>query len=990
MRGPDDRGPRSDAPPGPPTAVDLASAPTAVIEETIRAEPPSGLLASAGTLLAEGGPVTFPEGQDEDADDPAPPVGALDRAGARIGRYEVTGRLGSGGMGVVYRARDPELDRLLAIKVLRGERREFRDEARFLREAQAMARLSHPNVVPVHDVGQSEHGLFLAMELVEGTTLRRWLAEAPRSWREILEIYLQAGRGLAEAHAAGLVHRDFKPENVLVDRRGRARVTDFGLARPEARDGRGALRSLRIGDSALTRSGTIMGTPAYMAPEQLAGRHVDARADLFAFCVALHEALFGRLPYGGSTIGERLTAISGGKLDQAPRGGVPRWLTRALVRGLAAEADARWPDMPALLGALERGLSRRRSLWLAGAGLPLVGALAAAIAAGDDPVDCRAEGALAGVWGPGEAAAVEAAIRGSGLVYAEETWSKVHEQIDRYARAWVDLRRRSCEEHQAGAITGDLLDRRALCLDRRRGDLGLVIDALRQGDRAAVERAIDLVGAVEPVEGCRDPEGSTQSPADVDLAHAAWAEDVRLRLGRARLLERTARHDEALALADAIDAEARSLGDEPARLAALLQRARVESALGQHEVAERHLIEGGEAAHAGGHDRLTAEAAAFLIFVAGEARAHYHAGEAWARIALASARRIGDPREEASARNFYGVMLSSADRLDEARAELERALAIRRELLGADHIETSGSATSLGNVLWKSGRLEEAVSLQRSSLASREAALGANHPALAIPLGNLGVALTSLGRDDEARVAWTRALALIRANYPANHPNIAVISANLAGLESAAGDHAAARDHLLAAIAVAREALGEHPDTALMLQALAGAQIALGDLAGADAAIEEALAMTAHTVGDDHSNAAAIRVTLAELRRAQGRGDEARAELARALALAERAFGPDHARVAEVLAAIADEAEARRDFPAAIAALERAVAIAGRGDASARERGRLHFALARALAGAEPSTWTDHLSRAEAAAREAGGSGEALLAEIDAWRRSRG
>ncbi|MCB9567144.1 MAG: serine/threonine protein kinase [Myxococcales bacterium] len=357
-------------------------------------------LASAGTILAEGGPTTLPIFSDDAIDDASLGSSARRRrlllpAGARIGRYEIIEPLGAGGMGEVYRAYDPELDRWLAIKILREERRARRDEARFLREAQAMARLSHPNVVPVHDVGISDQGLFLAMELVEGQTLRGWLREQERGWREIVAIFIEAGRGLAEAHAAGIVHRDFKPENVLVDRRGRPRVTDFGLARPEGGEGgsRARLAAVSLGSSGLTRSGTIMGTPAYMAPEQLSGRKVDGRADLFAFCVVLYEALFQTSPYGGATIGERLAVIVDGKLQEAPRRGVPRWLVRALSRGLQAEPDARWPSMEALLGALEGGLQRRRSAWVAALALPplaLVGLLALR---GDEGERCGRPGA---------------------------------------------------------------------------------------------------------------------------------------------------------------------------------------------------------------------------------------------------------------------------------------------------------------------------------------------------------------------------------------------------------------------------------------------------------------------------------------------------------------------------------------------------------------------------------------------------------------------
>ena len=960
--------------PGEARATSLASSDATVLAEPRDAGRPR---ASARSTALDGAP----SGEDEAALDDEEAL----RPGATIDRYEVAGLLGAGGMGAVYRARDPELDRWLAIKVLRRGRQGARDEARFLREAQAMARLSHPNVVPVHDVGASRYGPFLAMELVEGVTLRRWLDEAPRGWREVVELFAQAGHGLAEAHAAGIVHRDFKPENVLVDRRGRARVTDFGLARPEveARPAAGAA----IGESALTRSGTIMGTPAYMAPEQLAGRKVDARADVFAFCVALHEAALGGQPFGGATIGERLARITAGQRERARGGAAPRWLARAIDRGLAADPEARWAGMTPLLAALERGLGRRRRAgWLAAATLPAAALVGAVMASRPEPPSCAAEEALAGVWGEAESAAVAAAIRGTGLAFAEDTWLKVQVLVDSYAEAWVDLRERSCAEHRGGAISSDLLDRRALCLDRRRADLALVLAALRAGERGAVERAVDLIGGLEAVASCLDPARPAGGERAGNPGFAAWAEDVRVRLMEVRVHERSGALAAARARAEAIAAEAEALGEEAPRLEALYLRARALAGLGEHEAAERDLVAVLEGAHARGLDALATQAAAFLIFVSGEARARYAVGEAWARLALAGARRIGDDgREEATARHYYGVMLSSADRVEEALAELEQAYALRLRLLGADHVETSGSATSLGNVLWKAGRLEEAVTLQQKSLASREAALGPNHPALVIPLGNLGVALVALERAPEARAAWTRALALLRANFPESHPNVAVISANLADLDAQAGDHAAAREHYEAALAGARVSLGEHPDTALILTGLASARIALGELDLAEAALVEAAAMTARTVGAEHSNAAAIRLTTARLRRAQGRAEAAREEAAAARAIAERAFGPEHPRVAEALLAAADAALALGRPAEAIADLERARAIAEASE-SPLMGARALLALARALegSGGDRAAAARHRARAMELAEEAGSAGAELRAELAA------
>ncbi|MFY1826931.1 protein kinase domain-containing protein [Myxococcus fulvus] len=296
--------------------------------------------------------------------------------GTRLGSYVLREVLGEGGMGVVYAAEDPRLGRKVAVKLLRPMREDVEAEsrARLLREAQAMARLSHPNVLPIFELGSAEGRDFLAMEWVEGPTLAGWLREKERPWREVLEMFLAAGLGLAAAHQRGLVHRDFKPANVLVGRDGRPRVTDFGLARrwrePAAsshtvHDSRiTAPLGVDAEETALTREGTAPGTPAYMSPEQRRGQPVDARSDQYSFCVALHEALYGERP--GPPTKHRAP------VKKPPR--LPGHVRAALARGLASEPEARHPSMEALLQALSKQTPRVRA-WLGGAAVLCVGLL---------------------------------------------------------------------------------------------------------------------------------------------------------------------------------------------------------------------------------------------------------------------------------------------------------------------------------------------------------------------------------------------------------------------------------------------------------------------------------------------------------------------------------------------------------------------------------------------------------------------------------------
>ena len=314
-----------------------------------------------------------------------------------IGRFTVMGRLGVGAMGVVFAAYDPQLDRKVAVKLLKpdDDDPDGRWQHRLLREAQALAKLSHPNVVQIHEVGFHGDQVFVAMEFVTGVTVRTWLSEQPRPWREVVAVFAQAGRGLAAAHAAGLVHRDIKPDNFLVGADGRVRVVDFGLVRFDDDDADAAARTAELLQRAAlasptrTAPGMLVGTPAYMSPEQYRGRPADAQSDQFSFCVALFEALYGERPFAGATAQEVSRSVLSGQIAARPDRHVPAWLGRAVLRGLHGDPKARWPDMNALVGELARDHDRaRRALAWLGAGLV---AAAAVLVAGLGINSCRAD-----------------------------------------------------------------------------------------------------------------------------------------------------------------------------------------------------------------------------------------------------------------------------------------------------------------------------------------------------------------------------------------------------------------------------------------------------------------------------------------------------------------------------------------------------------------------------------------------------------------------
>ncbi len=308
--------------------------------------------------------------------------------GDRIGRYVVRGELGRGGMGRVLRAHDPKLNREVGLKEVQRDELGSLGARRLVAEARAMAKLSHPNVVPVYDVIElADDHVVVVMEYVDGQTLTKWLQE-PRPWREVIAHFVQAGRGLAAAHAAGLLHRDFKPDNVLVGRDGRVRVTDFGLAREIVPEATEELEpATLVGSLPPTGPGSIVGTLGYLAPERLFGAPADRSTDQYAFCVALWEALFGERPFKGRTVLEQASSVSAGPPTPpivTPE--VPATLIETVKRGLSKNADKRWPDMESLLAALEaeaeqrvQPRSRWRPVWMAAGGVAAVGAVAIAL-----------------------------------------------------------------------------------------------------------------------------------------------------------------------------------------------------------------------------------------------------------------------------------------------------------------------------------------------------------------------------------------------------------------------------------------------------------------------------------------------------------------------------------------------------------------------------------------------------------------------------------
>ncbi|MCB9752378.1 MAG: serine/threonine protein kinase [Myxococcales bacterium] len=663
---------------------------------------------------------------------------AADSPRAHFGRYVIIERVGAGGMGEVYAAYDPELDRKVAIKLIRPGRAGPDARARLLREAQAMARLSHPNVVAVHDVGTLDDQVFVAMEFVRGETLGQWQSRVSRSWREIRDMFVQAGKGLAAAHAAGLVHRDFKPENVLVDREQRARVTDFGLARAAEDEATSPAPSESLADmresgalsSRLTHVGALLGTPGYMAPEQWEGQPADARSDQYAFCVSLYEALYAEAPFRGKNLAMLHHAVVDRPDPEPPRGrGVPGWLRRLALRRLRRAPEERWESMEALLRKLARDRGGRR-LALVGVTAVAAAVIASRVAGGDDEACADAHAQLEEVWGPSPRGAVDAALRGSGVAYAGETADRVTARLDAYADGWIKTRAEACHAYRGGDVSSDMYDREIRCLERRRAGLAALVAVLRDADAPITERAVQAADALPGLRDCTDPTVlslALKPPEDPEAARAV----ARLRdlLARAQVDGSAGRARDGLKRADEALTGARALGYRPLIAEALTRVGLLQTELARFEDARDSLLDGWSEGLASQHDDEAARAAAQLIHVVGYRLARTEDGLLWTRNARAMIeRRARRDRVHASYLESLGSLRARLGSYDEAAAALEEAVAILEAELGPEHTEVARVLASLGDVVSRAGEPARALELLTRALELQERALGPGHP----------------------------------------------------------------------------------------------------------------------------------------------------------------------------------------------------------------------------------------------------------------------
>ncbi|HEY1814494.1 MAG TPA: serine/threonine-protein kinase [Kofleriaceae bacterium] len=800
-----------------------------------------------------------------------------DRPAAPIGeRYEVKHELGRGGMGTVYLAHDRTLGRDVALKLHRADAATGSAASRLQREALAMAKLAHPNVVSVFEIGDLDNRMYVAMEYVRGGTLRAWTQQR-HGWREIVAMLVATGRGLAAAHAVGLVHRDFKPENVLVGDDGRPRVGDFGLARASAADGTGTLApatAIAIG----TATASASGTPAYMAPEQMTGEPVDARSDQFAFCVVAWECLFGKRPFAGATVDVLARAIADHELEPTVSN-VPDRVRAVLDRGLAADPAKRFADMPALLAALERAAAPRtvRNAFAFAGGLALlvVGGVMVRHVVAVHSLVVRCEDTADVMRGRFDVAAhaqLATALIASGSPYGESAALHTLPVLDRATGLLADEAWNICRDTTLSPATRAS---RVACVNRRAGDVTSIIKQLSQPAPGMAEGAPDAAWSLTVPQPCTDgPAGAR-----------AIAPSVRDRLAKIYALSDGRHVEEALAAAKQLLADTRASHDTASMIQVALVLGGLQDEM-DHAAASASFQLAETGAEEIGDDLDAASALASLATDAVMGGAGQYA-EAHRDIDLARAKlaRIGgNPELEIRLAFIESQVLMSEQRGGDAERALLAVLKRAGELYPENHPHFAQIYGTLAQIEDGIGKYSDELVNAQKCYDLAEAAYGDGHPTTVEALLTLGIAQAKTGHLDDARKNLTAVLGM----FPPGHPLRLSAQAGLGSLELQAKHLPAARTAFEDARAgyVAAEGSASN-DVALMDDDLGGVYQELGDLDHAIASDREAVAIYRAEGADGTAHLAAALAGLCDALLAAGNAKEALPLASQALALVE-------------------------------------------------------------------------------------------------------
>ncbi len=914
--------------------------------------------------------------------------------GPAVGRFEVIRCLGTGGMGSVYEALDPKLDRRVAIKVLHAD---VLQPDRLVEEGKAMARLNHPNVVTVYEVDASNGRAFVAMELVQGVTLRRWQAVAPRSWREILAMYRQVGEGIEAAHRAGLVHCDLKPDNVLVGDDGRPRVADFGIAVL----GQGA-RTRGLGDDTttvteLTRTSSgISGTPRYMSPEQFRGGALDHRTDQFALCVMLWEALYGTPPFGGDSLIALAERVTGGERNPpTERSAVPAWLRRVCDRGLATEPDERWPDTAALLSALGRGQARarRRTVLVSAAALGVLGACVYGgqrLSHNHRVAQCEARAhELDAVWNPSRLQTIRDAVMATEVSHAAATLDKIEPWLETWTSQWREVRTEVCLRHDVERSWDEGLRERALyCLAERRAGLEVTLDELEHASPKTVLNAVELVTFSALVSECLDanalgrimlpPEQRRQEVLALQREHArgaALAAAGKIALGREVVHD--AVHD------------AQSLGWEPLVASFRGTLALVSDGLGRYEeaaaMATQAYFEGMNA----GHQRAALLAALEMVNVRGERQGQLESATLWFRHAsvLLDALDLRGTAAEGALLESMAGSLMQAGRLDEARVRYERSIAILEQTLGRAHPRTLLALGGMSVWARNAGQVDEAIALATNIVEEDERVYGSEHPHTATALMMLGAALADAGRYVDALSAFERAYPIFVSSEGSHGPGVGEALTNMGNVHGTLGQHEQAAVEHEAALEIMESRLGpDHVTVGMALNNLANVRRTLEQPEQARSALVRALSIFERKMESEFPHVAFVANNLADVEADLGNTEAAIGYYTRSMEIRERELGPDHPRVLAPLIGLSRVLLAVGRLDEATTIAPRITTLADKAsDVQLQGRAQLVVLELRWAKGERGQAMTDQFRALRDRMAQVGPEGAMVVASVDRW-----
>ncbi len=863
--------------------------------------------------------------------------------GDMLDHFVVAGTLGAGAMGVVFDAYDPDLDRRVAIKVVRsGRDRRESTRARMLREAQSMARVSHRNVVTVHEVGLAEGRVYIAMELVDGSNLRQWMQAEPRSLEQILRVCVDAGQGLCAAHRAGLVHRDFKPDNVLVSHEGRVAVTDFGLVaihQVEQSEATAPASDVSVGPfhATLTESGSMLGTPAYMAPEQHRHDSVDPRADQFAFCVVLWEALYGQRPFEGKTLAQLAGNVLDGRRD-APAlrtvhgDRVPRRVRQALERGLSTQPDARWSAMEPLLHALEPRRVDARP-WIATAAV-LGGGAVAVWSVWPDVQDaasvCMEQRGIDDVWSDARRGAIEAGFEQTGRAYAQDAFERVSGRLDRWAAAWNEARADACRSTHVQHDQSDVaLDLRMACLQRHLAGVDALVTTLGEPlDDATLAKVVGAAAKLPEIDECSDvPRLVAGRDALLDGDHRDRVDALAADLGAVMVQSNLGRYQAAKDALLPVIERARALG-EPGILADALRRGgELDVRLGAAAEAEPMLHEAVQLAVDGQRPEVEAEAWRWLVFVVGTSLVQTERAKGLIVAAEVALRRVDRPRLHARFHNTVSQVHSSAGELEDAEREITRAVELASGLEG-DPIELAMLLVTAGSVVSDRGRHDEGKRYYEQALHTFEHELGPQHPTVAVVYSNLGLLIQQSGDLQGARERYQRSYEIWTQAFGEQHPHVAVAHENLGVIAQSLGDLELAREHYERSLEIRRVVHGDsHPSLGSTYSNLGIVAMLGARYEQAAEHLETAGRLWRAAYGEEHPSLADLELNLGVLHTQTRDFERAHHHLEIALDLAQRVQGPQTLGTMRALSNLANVERQQGRCAAAIPRWEQAQKI---------------------------------------------------------------